>query len=258
MAGYMYLGNKKVCPAIVVKSGYDVKNAYFMENVFTSVDENGKLTSGATTTGDLVFTGFKDVGDNALKNKFKQDSSITSVLFNDLEKTTGNYACSSMFFGCTNIQSASFPKLKEISGMGTCKSMFLSCINLGSVSLPSLTTISGYITCESMFQNSGVYSVSFPKLSVISGVEPTGGMLGSCRNLESVYFPSLTTSSFDSIGEDDMYFWIFNDETAYTSGNVTVHFPSNLQSTMEGFYDYPNFGGESGYVTLAFDLPATS
>ena len=38
---------------------------------------------------------------------------------------------------------------------------------------------------------------------------------------------------------------------------VTIHFPSNLQSTISQLDGYPLFGGESGYIVLAFDLPAT-
>lgn len=36
----------------------------------------------------------------------------------------------------------------------------------------------------------------------------------------------------------------------------TVHFPSNLESTIQGLAGYPNFGGTN--TTLLFDLPATS
>ena len=45
------------------------------------------------------------------------------------------------------------------------------------------------------------------------------------------------------------------------TGNLTthtIHFPSNLESTIQGLTGYPNFGGTSGYVVLIFDLPATS
>jgi hypothetical protein len=38
----------------------------------------------------------------------------------------------------------------------------------------------------------------------------------------------------------------------------TIHFPSNLESTIQTLTGYPLFGGTSGKVVLAFDLPATS
>jgi hypothetical protein len=43
-----------------------------------------------------------------------------------------------------------------------------------------------------------------------------------------------------------------------TSRTHTIHFPSNLQTKISTLSGYPNFGGTNGYVTLAFDLPATS
>lgn len=254
MAGSLYLGSTKVCPVIEVKSGYQTKNAYFTENVFTSVDSNGKLTSSETTQGDLVLTGFKDVGDNILGSKFSGDSSITNgVIFNDLEKISGYMACSSMFYNCP-IKSVSFKKLKEISGLYACYTMFLACRQLSSVSFPELTTISGESACEGMFQTCPIKSVSFQKLSTINVYYALSAMFHSCRYMEELYFPALTTSSFGDI--DDQIYDLFNYETAEISGNVTIHFPSNLQSTIAGLQGYPSFGGL--YTTLAFDLPATS
>ena len=256
MAGYMYLGNKKVCPAIVVKSGYNMKNAYFTENVFTNVDSNGKLTSSETTQGDLVFTGFKDVGDNVLGSKFRGDSSITNgVIFNDLEKISGRKACNSMFHNCP-IKSVSFKKLKEISGQEACYIMFWGCQQLSSVSFPELATISGGLACEGMFMYCTIKSVSFQKLSTISGYWALSDMFSGCSYMEELYFPALTTSSFGDI--NDQFDYLFDGDTAEISGNVTVHFPSNLQSTIAGLEGYPTFGGTSGRIVLAFDLPATS
>ena len=48
-------------------------------------------------------------------------------------------------------------------------------------------------------------------------------------------------------------------EIQYMLSNLdgcTVHFPSNLVSTIQGLTGYPNFGGTN--TVLAFDLPATS
>ena len=38
----------------------------------------------------------------------------------------------------------------------------------------------------------------------------------------------------------------------------TLHFPSNLETTIQGLTGYPLFGGTSGYVVLSFDLTQTS
>ena len=75
-----------------------------------------------------------------------------------------------------------------------------------------------------------------------------------CTALENVYFNALTTTSFGNSKNQ------FQNLMSNTGTSVThkLHFPSNLQSTIAGLTGYPLFGGTSGYVTLAFDLPATS
>jgi hypothetical protein len=75
-----------------------------------------------------------------------------------------------------------------------------------------------------------------------------------CTALENVYFNALTTTSFDNNTNQ------FRNLMIYTGTSVThrLHFPSNLQSTISGLDGYPLFGGTSGYVVCAFDLPATS
>jgi hypothetical protein len=75
-----------------------------------------------------------------------------------------------------------------------------------------------------------------------------------CTGLTDVYFNALKTTSFSSSTNP------FSGMLSNTGKTKThkLHFPSNLQSTIAGLSGYPTFGGSSGYVTLAFDLPATS
>lgn len=133
-----------------------------------------------------------------------------------------------MFTGCSSLTSVSFPSLTTISGMYACSGMFSNCANLTSVSFPSLTTISGSYCCSEMFFFS--------------------------RAISDIYFNALTTTSFGTNTDQ------FSAMLSNTGTNVThtVHFPSNLTSTISGLSGYPLFGGTSGYVVLAFDLPATS
>jgi len=97
-------------------------------------------------------------------------------------------------------------------------------------------------------------TVSFPKLSTIDIDKACMSMFSSCKALTDVYFNSLTTTSFGS------YTSQFSSIMTGTGNTTihTIHFPSNLQSTISGLSGYPLFGGTSGYVTLSFDLPATS
>lgn len=67
----------------------------------------------------------------------------------------------------------------------------------------------------------------------------------------SFYFPSITNSSFDHLGA------LANMFSSSTS-SVVLHFPSNVQSTIEGLTGYSAsapFSSQSG--TVLFDLPAT-
>ena len=124
-----------------------------------------------------------------------------------------------------------------------------------SASFPSLTTISGGNACYYMLQNcTALTSVSFPNLTTISGAQACGYMLQYCTALTDVYFSALTTTSFGSRVNQ------FYGMMGGTGTNVThtLHFPSNLESTIQGLQGYPTFGGTSGYVVCAFDLPATS
>ena len=129
--------------------------------------------------------------------------------------------------------------------------------NVKSVSFPNLTTISGNYGCQNAFNDdTALTSVSFPNLTTISNTSTACNyMFDGCTALTDVYFPALTTSSFGSI-----YNAQFSGMMIRTGSEVkhTLHFPSNLESTIQGLSGYPNFGGTSDYIVLAFDLPATS
>ena len=68
----------------------------------------------------------------------------------------------------------------------------------------------------------------------------------NCPSLSELSFNSLQTATETS----------FNNMLLNNS-NVTVHFPSNLQSTMSSWSDVlAGFGGTN--TTILFDLPATN
>lgn len=79
---------------------------------------------------------------------------------------------------------------------------------------------------------------------------PYTRMFAGFTSLTDIYFSALKTTSNISL----------TNLLYYSGTNVihTLHFPSNMQSTISGLTGYPLFGGTSGYVVLAFDLPATS
>lgn len=106
--------------------------------------------------------------------------------------------------------------------------MFDSCRSLTSISFPKLTNIKYGVVCKRMFYG--------------------------CSALTDVYFNALTTTSFGSVVNQ------FRNMMGGTGNSIThtLHFPNNLESKIQNLTGYPTFGGSSGYVVLAFDLPAIS
>ena len=243
------------------------------------VNANGVLQL-PTEQSDLVFTGIKDVADYVFYSKFTY-AKVKSASFPDLTSISGNSGCYGMFSDCIALTSVSLPNLTRISGQNGCMYMLNYCRALTSVSLPNLTTISGISGCDGMLNNcKALTSVSLPKLTTISGVQGCNGMLRSCTALVSVSFPKLTTVSggnafsymlYGCTAITDVYFPALTTTSFGSNANQfsnmmnstgsavihILHFPSNLQSTIQGLTGYPLFSGTSKYVVLAFDLPAT-
>lgn len=217
--GKLYLGTREITP-LIIQQKYGANITNFLGNV----DNNGVL-SLPTGNFDLSFDGVIDLGYRALGEKFKY-TKVKNVYFPDLETISGNYALYATFYSDS----------------------------LTSISFPKLETISGQNALTSALEYSGIKTCTFPKLSLISGANAMNRCFAYNGNLEDVYFPALTTSSFSTNT---------NQFTNIVSGTGnsrihTLHFPSNLTSTISGLSGYPLFGGTSGYVVLAFDLPATS
>lgn len=282
-----------------------------IDNLLGDVNANGVLQAPTAPSGDLVFTGVKDLAANTLNYKFYYiNMSGKSVSFPDLEELSGGNAMYYAFYNCLlssvsipklktvsgisvaqfafalnlmtafeapeletvsglnglrqfiyycqYLVTASFPKLKMVSGNFGIASLVSYCLALTTFSLPELTTANGtsalYGCCSSC---GNIETVYLPKLSDISGQNTFNTAFQSCPKLQHIYFNGLTTTSFGSYV--NQFNNMFNSQTGSTAtGGCTVHFPSNLQSTIAGLTGYPTFGGSSSYINLAFDLPATS
>lgn len=199
MAGYMYLGSQKVCPAIV--SGGDEK-VYNVDGAdwLGEVNNQGVLVA-PTKDINLVFDGVEDLSDNILENKFKGQSRVKSVCFPDLEKLSGYSCMYSSFYNCSNVSEVSFPKLKEITGVGSFNGTFYGS-KIATVNFPELEKIGpnyGSI-CYLTFGNSSLLeSVYFPKLKYIYGGSAFSPFR-NCTNLKIVDF-----SSLEEIGQENEY-----------------------------------------------------
>ena len=187
--------------------------------------------------------------DSACLRMFGNCSNLTNIIGNSLTTISGTNVCNYMFAGCTgltgNINFLS--SLETITGVQSCNGMFEGCTNITSVNLDNLESV-GVNSFFYMFNESGITNMSFPKLTSISS-SGFGYAFRNCLSLTTVSFGALTSTSFHST------IYIFGNMLQGCS-DVTVHFPSNLQSVIGSWSDVVNgFGGTN--TTVLFDLPAT-
>lgn len=234
-------------PSDKIKYGASIDN--FLGNT------SGGTLQKSTSATNFVFNGVANIGLNALLFKFV-GMTVSSISFPDLTSITGSSACRNAFDSTTGsggITTVSMPNLQTIWGGSACQYMFSGCSWLKTITFPSLINIRGGGDCMYMFNScTNLETAYFPLLNYI-GTWGCQAMFSGCSKITDVYFNSLTTSSFGDTG-------CFTGLLLSTGTSVThtLHFPSNLQSTVEGLSGYPLFGGSSGYVTIAFDLAQTS
>lgn len=220
-----------------------------------------------------------DIGEEALASAFAECTNLTSVDLSSLTTVSGYQGLHGAFENCSNLTSVDLSSLTTVSGDGCFVAAFSYCTSLTSVSFPSLTTVSGNHALDLAFSYcKNLTSVDFPSLTTVN-YEGLGNAFRDCKNLTTVDFPSLTTLSRWSLngtfwgctGLTDVYFRAlttssFGSETdvfrdlMYKTGTTvthTLHFPSNMESTISNLDTYPLFGGTDGYVVCVFDLPAT-
>ena len=220
----------------------------------TSVDSYGlyyAFYNCSGLTGQLNLSSLASVGSNGLNNAFRSCKGLTSI---DLSSLTSvdSYGLNNAFNSCKGLTSIDLSSLASVGSNGL-NNAFMGCIGLTSVDLSSLTSV-GSNGLQYVFDScTGLTSVDLSSLTTVGSSGLYYAFRG-CTGLTDIYFNSLTTTSFGSYKNQ------FNNMLSSTRTSVThtLHFPSNLQTTISGLAGYPNFGGASGYVTLSFDLPATS
>lgn len=192
-------------------------------------------------------------------------TSLTEVDFSSLISIKGINIFSYSFNGCTGLVKANFKSLQSIEELSNqtympimCL-MFEGCTSLIEIDFSNLTSIKSANNSPLSSLCSGCTSlpeIRFPKLNSIDANTAFNGFI-SGSSVADIYFNSLTTISFvNNSALNKMLQEPYN--TTVPVSSRTVHFPSNLESTVQNLTGYPLFGGISGYVTLAFDLPATS
>lgn len=237
MAGYMYLGNKKVCPAIVLGGSPEPEP----NNFFTLKlpDELTSLDSSTTISSDFFY---KENGQTKY-HPFKLD-------FNNVESISGygwgNYA-NNLKVQRTNI-AIDFGKIKKIgsgSDYAFAQAFYESVFCEGSTDIEfnylEEITASSFGAC---FADSNITSIKFHKLNKI-GNGAFEDIIMNCSNVD-IYFYAVNSESFNTTA--------FRYICEYAE-NTTLHFPSNVSEVVPTLGGYPNFGGTN--TTILYDLPAT-
>lgn len=167
-------------------------------------------------------------------------------------------SCAAHLFYFTDLSNQSvaiMPKLTEAVGNNVLYQAFHT-TNLSVNPIPNVETIAGLQAMFAAFYGASFSSFSFEKLSSLI-TSRVGVSLGNtlsncfqnCTNLTTLSFPALTSQSFGNKTNH------FNSMLSGCS-NVTVHFPSNLQSVIGSWPDVTKgFGGTN--TTVLFDLPTT-
>lgn len=188
----------------------------------------------------------------ALDNTFYGCTGLTTVDLSALTLVSGSQALWGCFFGCSELLTIDISHLQTVSGGNACYYAFYGCTKITSADLSALETISGASGCAEMFNRcTNLATVNLSSLKTITGSSACSFMFGDCTSLTSLSFPAITTTSFGTRTNQFR-------EMCNSIPNITLHFPSNVQSVIEGLDGYSTtapFGAISG--TVLFDLPAT-
>lgn len=182
---------------------------------------------------------------------FYSCKNLVSIDLSSLTTVSG-YSAFDNAFRYTAITTLDLHNLKTISGQYGMMYAFADTQSLTSVDISGLETISGQSGCAGLFSldsgNNKLKSITFDSLYDVSGGAAFSRAFWGRSGLENIYFPALRTISFGSSTNQ------FNQMLGNVTG-CTIHFPSNLEPTIQTLTGYPNFSGTG--TILAFDLPAT-
>lgn len=168
-----------------------------------------------------------------------------------IKTISGDSGCENMFSyaGMTTVDASGIESITSSNGA---KSMFSQAPNLTAVNMSNLTVATGI----NALINLCAYCSNLTSLD-LSGLEEMGvtcahNMLSGCAQVTTMSFPSLrvvTTSSFSSSTASKGAFY-------NCTGMTAIHFPANIQASIEATNQYANKWGASN-ATIYFDLPST-
>lgn len=272
--GTLYLGSQKVCPVITVggsslgiplevsASGVlqipTTSFEFIVPNEATSLNFGisgfMNVFKGNTGITKFAFPGLQSITtqSSGFNQVCQQCTNLTTVDFSGLVTINYNNSLTSSFWGCTSLINVDLSNLKTVSGNNSMASTFNGCSNLTSIDLSKVELISGGDVFSNTFQNTAITEMRFTNLQEINNsgsIFTTTVMAYAFKGapLANLYFNSLKT-----VQQNNNLVNMLNGVTG-----CTVHFPSNLQSTIGSWGAVTNgFGGTN--TTVLFDLPATS
>lgn len=225
-------------------------NCAFRESFMQTISNN----SGPTA---IDFSSLQTIGNEgfALAFSSSHNGNLLTASFPELLGTSVYSAFYQAFYNQSSLTSASFPKfIGNTLNSGNYTNFyqaFYNCSALTSVDFTALQAAGREDFYQAFYGCSSLTSATFPSLYLLSfGSRAFRQAFANCTSLTSVSFPALTAAGLAG------YTNYFLDMLIGCTG-VTVHFPSNLQSTMSSWTDVQNgFGGTN--TTVLFDLTATS
>ena len=224
----------------------------------------GAYKNNTTISGTVDMSDVEMIDNGALEDCFSGCTGITSVDLTSL--TRWEYGGLSAFIN-SGLTTVGLPNLEVMFGAG----YVFSGTNLTTISLPKC-----YYLAEAQYMFQDIQTLTSADLSATVILEGNAYAFTGCSSLASVDLSSLALIYAEYIFYQDsaltsVSFPAFAPATQWYSErpaalqnafgdipSITLHFPSNVQSIIEGLDGYSTtapFGATSGSVL--FDLPAT-
>lgn len=221
-------------------------------STLTRVSGNSAMSScfqQSGITGLDMSSVIEITGNDSCRDLCRECPSLVSFDLSGLETVSAQNGLGYAFYKATNLTSVNLPSLKVASGFGVMSYVFAEDPLITTADLSCLTAINGYNGLQRIFSNDrALASVDLSSLTVLAGATSLEYAFSN-TSLTTLSLPCLTPSSFGGINSQ------FNNMLYGVTG-CTVHFPSNIQSTIGSWTSVTNgFGGTN--TTVLFDLPAT-